>query len=349
MVWGKTMARKILQFYLRKYLAASRKSQTAGFTLLELLMAIAVAGIVLYGMLSLVVSLLGIEQKETAKSQVQQEMDRALDYIAADVQKAVYIYEGECLTAARGSAGDEEYCPGLDNVLKFSTSNVIPILAFWKLEELPYREGATGTEALPTSCSPAPAGTTQEDCFTVLTSRHASTLVVYGLKTQPSATWEGPATITRYQLRKYKSDELSTLTKTQNYVDPRTTGKNYQTWPCDTTGANCQAQQAYAESGANKNADVLVDLVDTGLIGTNAPSCADSDYSRAANAAHSSFYACVKPPKLASGNFQDAIIFLRGNAAKKAGQSGSRNPVYLPSLQRRVQARSLYETTPSDL
>ncbi|MEB3831287.1 type II secretion system GspH family protein [Phormidium sp. CCY1219] len=345
MVFGKKMASKSLQFYLKKYLAGSKQSKVAGFTLLELLMAIAVAGIVLYGMLSLVVNLLGIEQKETAKSQVQQEMDQAMDYIAADLQKAVYIYDGDCVAGGVGSPGDPDYCPGLDNILGFSSENVIPVVAFWKLEEVPYRNPTTtAAQQLPTDCTSLPASD-QNQCYALKTGRHTNTLVIYALDPDPSNTWDGPATITRYQLRKYDPEQLSTLTLTTNFVDPTTTEKSYQTWPCNTDGTNCLAQQSYAG-----NNDVLVDLVDKDLLSNNPPTCADyPNYSLTGDNAHSSFYACVKPPELGSGNFQDAIVFLRGNAAEKAGESGSRNTVYLPSLQRRIQARSLYETTPSDL
>ena len=332
-----------LPLILKAYRDYLKQQKNPGFTLLELLMAMLVASIVVYAMLSLVVSLLGTEKRETAKSQTQIEMGQAMDYIASEIEQAAYIYEGACLVGGRGNLGDNQYCPGLTNVISFP-DGLTPVLAFWQLEPVPY----TSDGQLPARCDTM--GALAQECYAIKNSRSSYTLVVYGLRTDNTGTWEGPARITRYQLRKYKSDELLNLTITDNYIDPQDTG--FQTWPC--SGNTCTIAQI-----TEYNDSVLVDLVDqddatitlTDLQGI----CSDYNYGPTGSQIQYSlspptdtsdnFYACVAEPS-GSGNYQDAVVFIRGNAATRAGKPGSRNPIYLPNISRRVKAGTLIERTP---
>lgn len=293
----------------------SRKSSTKGFTLPELLMAMVVASIVVYAMLSLVISLLETDQKETAKSQIQTEMTQAMDYIARDLEQAVYIYPGNCL----GTSEVTDICKGLGSQINFTAAGVTPVLAFWKLEQVP-------DEELPDDCNSVPPDQ-QQECIALLTGRHTYTLVVYSYQDVGNnhETWDGPIVINRFQLRRYTN--TSTLEQTLGYSDP---GANFGEW----------------ESSAvilMDNNPVLVDSVDQNDANSKEP--CPAGYTESENTI-SSFYACVKNPS-ASG--QDAIIYLRGNAAKRAGQPNSRNPVYLPTIKRQVKARSVLNYTPLKL
>lgn len=322
------MARKNFQYLLKIYLAAVRQRKTAGFTLLELLMAIVVGSIVIYAMLALVVNLLGTEQRETAKSQVQQEMAQAMDYIAAEVQQAIYVYEGQCLVNG-GTTSDGKSCPGLRNI-GINFGNNVPVLAFWKIEPIKASE-------LPDTCD-------TPQCKNLMTSLNTYNLVIYGLKTDnPNNTWEGPARITRFELPQYMkqpSTEKIDPTQPKYNQDPRTA--NFVGWQPTNLAINYDDPQY---SG------VLVDLIDYNPE-AQAPNCTEwgADYTLSPQSPpnnNTSFYACVKSPN-SNGLMQDAIVYLRGNAVKKAGQPiGNRNSVYLPSIQRRVQARSVYGKDPS--
>jgi type II secretory pathway pseudopilin PulG len=305
-----------LNYILKAYLRFRKsRSSNKGFTILEILMAILITAMVLYAMLSLVVNLLGLEKRETAKNQVQQDMGQAIDYIATELKQAVYIYEGQ----------------NLENLVSFP-DEVHPILGFWKIEKVPYRSNPEGNQKLPDSCSGAAAS----ECYQLKTSRNTYTLVIYSLKRDNTEIWEGPARITRFQLRKYDPDNLANLTKNPGYVDPDSS--NFADWsPTEVIN--------YSEA---KNADVLVDLVDYHPEGS-VPDCGDYMLSTPTLPDNNtSFYACVKPRETATnaGEFAEAIVYLRGNAAERAGKRGSRNSVYLPSLQRRVQARSVFNRTP---
>ncbi len=296
-------------------------------------MAMVVAGIVVYAMLSLVISLLGTDREETAKAQTQTEMTQAMDYIARDLEQAVYIYPGDCLgTTAQTTPSGPYSCAGLSNQINFTAAGVTPVLAFWKLEPVPY--STKDEDKLPENCSGF-SGSQQQECLALLTGRHTYTLVVYSYQTVGNNhdTWDGPTVINRFQLRKYAN--TSTLQQTPGYSDPAGNFGNWKSSPVISISP-----------GTNP---VLVDSVDQ-----NDPNikelCPDNGYTESPSSipysSISSFYACVKHPS-ASG--QDAIIYLRGNAAKRAGQPDSRNPVYLPTIKRQVKARSVFNYTPLKL
>lgn len=337
-----------LQTLLKKYLKSRQTKNHAGFTILEVLMAITVGSIVTYGMLALVVNLLKTDQRETAKSQTQAEMDQALDYIATEMKQAVYIYEGECLGTNEVKNDDgSTKCVGLGDSIDFEIAGVTPVLAFWKLEDVPYQKNPTPEQELPGKCDSNDDDYTE--CLSIKTNRHTYTLVVYGLieDQDPDDIWAGPARITRFQLRKY--DELSTLTKTEGYQtvdgeDPKKVG--WEFW---------ESSELFELD--NSNNPVLVDLVDQ----PESENFPDPDCSKfnlnegeenevkysngGSDDLINSFYTCVREP-LGSGYMQDVIIYLRGNAAERAGQKGSRDPVYLPDLQTRVKARSVFDREP---
>lgn len=342
-----------IQIIYKRFRAYLNHPKDSGFTLLELLMAIAVSSVVVYAMLSLVVSLLETEKRETAKTQTQIEIGQAIDYMASEIEQAAYIYEGPCLGVGRAdnpSTQTNEYCPGLNKAIKFP-SGLTPVLAFWKLEAVPYKTSTNSNEKLPEKCSSL-ATDLQEECYGIKNSRSSYTLVVYGLRTDPNDTWDGPARITRYELRKYKSDKLNELAKTDEYLvnnqDPDT---GFQTWPC-TGSTSCTPRQI-----DQYNDDVLVDLIDDDKNPSTGGTQAMCDQYKYANTTYSlspaantpdGFYACVSSPG-GSGGYQDAIIFIRGNAAARAGEPKSKNPAYLPSISRRVKAGTLLNRKPPEI
>lgn len=324
---------KLLLNVARHY--RERKSQSKGFTLPELLMAMVVAGIVVYAMLSLVISLLGTDKTETAKSETQAEMSQAMDYIARDLQQAVYIYPGDCLETDQDPPdGDPYTCKGLSEQIAFP-DGVTPVLAFWKLEEV--ADYMDDGDSLPTCTRNA---SNAEECYSLLTSLHTYTLVVYSYQeVADDGIWKGPNMIRRFQLRKYTNVE--DLATTPGYS--RDPGQPNPDNP-DTSTEFGSWESELSIAVDNDNNDVLVDLVDQDDDNFK-EACPTTDYTESAGSI-SSFYACVKNPSSAG---QDAIVYLRGNAAERAGKPNSRNPVYLPSIKRQVKARSVLNYTPPDL
>ncbi|NJM96620.1 MAG: hypothetical protein HC800_04925 [Phormidesmis sp. RL_2_1] len=84
------------------------------------MVAMMVAGIVVSGLLYLVVELLQIDRRESILTQVQTDMQRAVDYISDDMREAVYIYDNPATVAAH-----------IDD-----SPGGTPILAFWRINPI---------------------------------------------------------------------------------------------------------------------------------------------------------------------------------------------------------------------
>ncbi|MCT7948582.1 prepilin-type N-terminal cleavage/methylation domain-containing protein [Ancylothrix sp. C2] len=372
------------------------KRRNRGFTLIELLVSIALGFIVVSGILWFVVQLSETDRKELALTQTQQDMSFALDYMSSELKEAIYVYEGECLgTTVRGQPRDSDYCPGLSNHLQFP-SGVTPVLAFWKIERVPYVLNATNTweqlpsgqqcEGFPQSPLPPtpPPQPNREECYSLLLNRSSYTLVVYGMRSDTSGNtgnterWLGPARIWRYELRQYQAAvtaPLNTLRQTPGYVDPTNGGVTFGSWPF-AVNASENTFENRATVRPTYNEQILVDLVDwetdvafqdriTSLPGVQecpepiTPYPTDRSqltYSltypkrpdvpnNGTNVLSTSFYTCVRRP--ASGQTQDVIVLIRGNAVRRAGLPDNRNTAYLPQVTAQVQTRGVFARNPS--
>ncbi|MCT7962771.1 prepilin-type N-terminal cleavage/methylation domain-containing protein [Laspinema sp. D1] len=332
-----------IKLTLKRYFTAVHQPQPeSGFTLPELLMAILVGGMITYGMLALVVNLLGTEKQETAKSQVQQEMNQALDYIAAEIQQAVFIYT-------------EDNFPDLT---KLNLGDVQPVIAFWKAAPI---EGSDLADFQGGMGNPPCANHPSPDCKLVLTNLQTFNLVIYGVeKNQPGGIWqEGSARILRYEMKQYS--DFAKLTETPEYRSPPVAPSPTPVAPSsEATFKKWTPTGSINWSNAGKFKAVLVDGLDYEGEGVNKlPPCPNrpkliatdpDDYKFATlpnpttKKFNQSFYACAR--YFSTEVSQDAILFLRGNAANRAGQANSRNAAFLPSLERRVQARTVLNRRP---
>ena len=115
----------IKQFYSIINLKSKPKSskqieKNHGFTLIELLAAMILATLIITPLLGFMINILDTDRKEQAKANSEQEIQTALDYIAQDLQQAIYIYDAKGVKAI----GDE--LP--------SKSDRVPVLVFWKRE-----------------------------------------------------------------------------------------------------------------------------------------------------------------------------------------------------------------------
>lgn len=335
----------------------AKNRATQGFTVVELLIGAFIGFMALSGLLYLMTQVLQTEQRDVARVETQQEMSLALNFIREELQEAIYVYPGGCLNTLVSSD-----CPArtttLNAGLGLADNNVnnIPVLAFWKYEQLPY----TATDPLPADCTTLPTAA-QGECTAARVARNAMTLVIYTLRRNNDTTlWQGPARLMRYQLRKYASLSTPTAMATNYANDP--SDPNFLTWVC---------QNGTVSNGCNiaNNGSVLIDYVDfwpTATAPTIDQPCPDNPndpanrYSRsplnpAINASNGSdsFYACIARPPLQETSIdfmQDVRVFLRGNAVTRAGlPANSRPPSYLPNLDTRVQVRSAFRRTPPTL
>jgi prepilin-type N-terminal cleavage/methylation domain-containing protein len=332
------MVTQKIKLTLKRYFTRAHQPQPeSGFTLPELLMAILVGGMVTYGMLALVVNLLGTERQETAKSQVQQEMNQAVDYIASEIKQAVFIYR-------------EDNFPD-PNKLNLG-AKVQPVIAFWKATPI---QGDDLDDFLQGLGDPPCANHDKPVvCELVLTNLQTYNLVIYGVQeNQTGEVWqEGSARIIRYELQQYS--DFALLTETPEYRSPPAPTPPFSR----TAPSSSDAFRDWIPGGTiNWNSQgkfraVLVDGLDYQAVNANELQCPNynpnlPDYTLATPPTaqpNNSFYACVRGFKTEVS--QDAILFLRGNAAMRAGQPNSRNTAYLPSFERRVQARTVLNRRP---
>lgn len=316
---------------LAHWRSTTKKLRQQGFTLLELLVAILIGGIISSGLLFLVVELLKVDTREETLSQVQQDMRRALDYINSDLSEAVFVYlDPETVTAQLSDLpADSE-----------------PILAFWRLDPL----DADDINSI-NDCDTY--GDQEDECATLKVRQAYYTLVVYLQEpnNDPDGIWEGPSRIIRYSLPKYTGN-IANLEQRDGYADP--------TLPIP--GSSPQRFNSFDEwesSGATEGeTPVLVDYV-------NAPNDADNTcdvdkdgnpdpdtLSRPFPATSDSFYACVRtgtitvgPDDETSQTNQSIIVYLQGNAEADSGAvnaSVSENSRF-PRLESEVFVRGVLE------
>ncbi len=279
-----------------------RPKSNQGFTLIEVL-AVTVAGSIIFsGLMLLLNNLIQENQKQNAESVTQKSMTRAINYIKDDLQASVYIYNGS----------------SLENLLDYlpftaSSQTVVPILAFWKLETLPY----SSSDTLP-DCDTI-ANNLVDECNLVAVQRRSYTLVMYLLSTENKGTWQGESRIIRYQLRKY--DDLDSFTQNTGYVDP-VMESSFSNWPLDSENNNLQ------RGTPNNNTNVLVDFVaapsDKNIVPPACPDTGEEDYTYERSPFwlytenSKSFFACVGASSVSANN-QDVVLYLTGNTKGNFG------------------------------
>jgi len=144
--------------------------------------------------------MLDTDRKEEAKATSEQEIQAAEDYIARDLQQAIYIYDNDGLSNTSGqgvNSGIENQIPPVVSTsispsittsdICNNTTTCVPILVFWKREYVP-------NSVCVDTCN---SGTSSDGGF-------AYALVAYYYITNPTTTtgvWSSEARIGRYELR----------------------------------------------------------------------------------------------------------------------------------------------------
>lgn len=322
------MAAQSFKFGLNWLVLSYRKRQKSGFTLTELLVTILIAGIIITGLLSLVVEMLGKDYKEAARSETQREMQTALEFMSNEMREAAYIYDGDCLDAG-GTTGVG--CAGIfktSNYIPIPT-NSVPIIAFWKLDPIPQNCPAN----LPQCTNNRLAGRTY-------------TLVVYYLsKDNPNNVWKGKARILRYESAQFSTNGNS-VTAAPGYVEPFENNEtNPRRWPLKPDGSS------FPRNGFSGDTVALTDFVDLPEPGETPPTITcdtgavktpnDNTLNQYGFAGVRTFYACVRVSATSTGQNQKAILFLKGNAWGKSGITSKEEA--LPTLETQVTNRGVVD------
>lgn len=321
--------------FLKKLLTKKRK-RVSGFSLTEMLVVVAISSILLSTLLYVLVDLIQNSQSDQARSSTNEEMKQALNYMATELREATYVYTGKELEQTRTVDGNN--LNPVNNFLPNFGANTRVILAFWKVESIPYR-GTTAT--VPTSCTSF-TGAANNECRTLRVEQRTYTLVVYLQSTANSnGQWKGDSRIMRYQLRKYSNP--TNLTVNTGYVDP-ITSSTFQQWPCNidfvcpgstsrptTNSSNLitlvdfVASPTFVNSSTTTNDDFNCPVIQQNNQFVYQPSpygdqpTGSSTVYKPTNAR--SFFACVRDSSLTTveGFNQDVLLFVRGNAKGKPG------------------------------
>jgi prepilin-type N-terminal cleavage/methylation domain-containing protein len=331
------MSAQLVRHLLKRLLASPKRRKKSGFTLIELLISILISSVIITVLLSFVIDLVSTDRREYARSENQRNMQTALDFMVADLREAVYVYDNLTQTRdpARGIGPLTEYLPDFSSL----GTSVVPVLAFWKAERLPY-DTSDPTQRLPDNCDgygpPTPTPSPQrKECDQVLIRRRAYTLVVYlQVKDNTNPRWKGQSRIVRYALRKYRN--ASSLDKTPGFVDP-SEQSGFPNWPNNQAGFS---RPTLPPGGAPVLIDFVDDPANPDITISNIPdsTCTSPDPNnfffatdpanppyrrvpdlRNASAQNSSsFFTCVKTASgLDAQNNQDVMIFLRGNPVER--------------------------------
>ncbi|WP_016952699.1 hormogonium polysaccharide secretion pseudopilin HpsC [Anabaena sp. PCC 7108] len=356
---------KTITFLLRGFIKSPRvNNQVEGFTLIELLIALTMAFLILTPLLGLVVNIATTDQKEQAKATSEQEIQTAMDFIARDLQQAVYIYDDRGVEKTNSPTNPLE--SGIKDSLPVVT-NGLPVLVFWKREIV--------KEVIPND------GAIKDDAF-----RYS--LVAYYLITNTNntdKTWSKTARIARWEIK----DGVRSINI--NVGEPCTDSYNKETkfvskeycpddgfvpFDLDSTSGNVTQKMKLWKGDKTKykaTPQVLIDYIDQTIPETPTGNIPDltrqclTDYNITTSTTStskqpkvipsnttspSSFYACVS-------NYEDstkigqvittAQVFIRANALARVQSSDitysdKNKATYFPSVNTIVQARGFLYT-----
>lgn len=313
------MSRQLKHFY------PARK--TSGFTLIELLVAMIMAFLIIGPLMGFMINTLNTDRKEQAKATSEQEIQSALDFIAQDLDQAVYIYDADGL-----NKNSTDNPPGIKDQIPPSVaapppapscvnnaSNIcVPILAFWK------REFSQGV--LPTANG-------VNDTFVY-------SLVVYYLiqGNNANGTWSNVARIGRFEIR----DGVTDPANPTKYLttSPPTPSSGFKLFDLTIAGQGLKQKMDSWQKNPNQNYTdypfALVDYIDQSTNGITVDCTKISSNAQLVSTQLAGFYACVDSSKTL------AQIYIRGNALARiqnAATYSSSQSIYFPTASIQIKGR----------
>lgn len=292
-----------------------------GFTLVELLVGIVLAGLVITPLMSFMINVLATERQEQAKTTSEQEIQSALNYITQDLRQAVYIYDADGLnaTSIANPPGIKDQIPPLATAPGCETTNCTPVLVFWKREFKP--------EVIPQCNSNA------VDCVDdgTLADAYVYSLVAYYLITNDTNNQAvNTARVARFQI----SDGVEEP-ETNEYIE--TPDDGFQPFSLRVTGRTLKEKMNRWQKNEQRyttSVDTLVDFIDLTPINQSCPATTQQVPSTAV----AGFYACVDSLNTT------ASVHLRTNAAARLGNNATlcdRNSISCPTVSAQIQGRGI--------
>ncbi|MEG3970185.1 hormogonium polysaccharide secretion pseudopilin HpsC [Microcoleus sp. T2B6] len=120
-----------------------------GMTLVELLVGAIMAFLIITPMLGFVVDMLNTDRREQVKSNTEQDLQAAVDFIAQDLSQAIYIYDNKAINVGTVAT------PAIrDQLPEKGNPNRVPILVFWKRQLIKNSIPVDASTLKPKDCSP---------------------------------------------------------------------------------------------------------------------------------------------------------------------------------------------------
>ncbi|MEG4203638.1 hormogonium polysaccharide secretion pseudopilin HpsC [Microcoleus sp. Pol7_A1] len=162
-----------------------------GMTLVELLVGAIMAFLIITPMLGFVVDMLNTDRREQVKSNTEQDLQAAVDFIAQDLSQAIYIYDQVGITATTAKLPPPP-----------TNTTGTPILVFWKRQQIKNAVPINSTVSAKTPSACPPNGSECNDTYVL------SLVVYYQIRDiAPNPTWcqpsggTCPTRIARYEIR----------------------------------------------------------------------------------------------------------------------------------------------------
>ncbi|MEG4352423.1 hormogonium polysaccharide secretion pseudopilin HpsC [Microcoleus sp. LAD1_D5] len=181
-----------------------------GMTLVELLVGAIMAFLIITPMLGFVVDMLNTDRREQVKSNTEQDLQAAVDFIAQDLSQAIYIYDQAGITAINPAT---KLPPAPAN------TTGTPILVFWKRQLI---KNAVPINSAVTAKTPSACPASGSEC----NDTYVLSLVAYYQirDTAPNSIWcqpsggNCPTRIARYEIREPVRNPY-TIDATKPYYD----------------------------------------------------------------------------------------------------------------------------------
>jgi len=188
----KTLLRLLLKSQHQRNRSGQAQTEK-GMTLVELLVGSIMAFLIITPMLAFVVDMLNTDRREQVKSNTEQDLQAAVDFIAQDLSQAIYIYDQAGITAIN---------PATKLPPPPTNTTGTPILVFWKRQQIknavPINSAVSPKK--PSDCPPN--GSECNDTYVL------SLVAYYQIKdTTPNPIWcqplggPCPSRIVRYEIR----------------------------------------------------------------------------------------------------------------------------------------------------
>lgn len=317
-----------LKFLLITWLKRSSKTaqKVGGFTLLELLVGLVLAFLIITPLLGFVINIMNTDRQEQAKSNSEQEIQSAMEYISRDLQQAVYIYDQSALDNNHSSAPNTP--SGIRDQLPDLGANGEPVLVFWKRKLI--------EKALPTanSGSDCPSGDPQNECNDTYVYSLVGYYLIKGNTTPANSPWSRTARIGRFEIQ----DGVTDPQDPNNPIIRPDDG--FQLFSLSKSGTIAQSMNQWQKNG-NPTPDklpqnnILIDYIDQTPTTVDAdpvpfeacppdpdPEDGDPEWTQVPSTSETfSFYACVWSAK------NTARVYIRGNALARI-QPSNNPPTY---------------------